>query len=1040
MSLLTKSLARLSLEKKMVAGFGLALAMLAIVVALQHRIIHALIGNNRQEWVILLGAALALAFGLFAIWVIHRDIEQRQRAEAALAQARRDWEEIFQAVGQSAMILDPDQNILAVNRATLEMTGKPELELVGRKCHEVFHGTDKPVPNCPFQSMSHSGSTETREIVAQVHDRVCLVSCTPILDVEHRLVAAIHLATDITERTRAEVALRQASAYNRSLIEASLDPLVTIDPNGKITDANSAMELATGYSREELMGTGFKTYFKDPERAWMGFQQAYRDGWAQDSELEIRHYDGRTTPVLYNASVYRDDAGKVIGVFAAARDISERRKADKELRRLNRALKALSDCNEALAHATDESALLNEVCRILIRDNTYLLAWVGYAEQDEAKTVRPVAHAGFEAGYLETLKITWADTARGRGPTGTAIRTGQPSIMRNISADPAFAPWREEATRRGYASSAGLPLLAGGKALGALMVYAPASDAFDAEEVHLLVDLAADLAFGIQDLRLRSERQRAEHELRASETRYRRLFESSKDGILILDAETGEIIDVNEFMLKLLGYSSQELLGKQLWEIGLLGDRGNSKDSFRTLQEKEYIRYENLPLETKEGKRTEVEFVSNVYWSGERKVIQCNVRDVSERRQLEEQLRQSQKMEAIGLLAGGVAHDFNNLLTVISGYSELMLGRMKPEDGYYRAVTEIRRASERATVLTRQLLAFSRRQILSPQILDLNTVVSGMLTILRRLIGEEVDLVVVPGKDLGRVRADLGQIEQIVLNLGVNARDAMPGGGKLTIETANLELDEAYAREHEEAKPGPYVMLSVTDTGVGMDAETQKRIFDPFFTTKEKGKGTGLGLSTVYGIVRQSGGSISVSSEPDHGTTFKICLPRADESAKLADSEGRGDAPDRVRRPTDRGGLPATQQVGEPIQTGGSETILLVEDEPSVRTLVHQTLESKGYRVLVAKNGPDAIAVAEQQKEPIHLLITDVAMPEMSGRPLAEHMLLARPQMKVLFMTGYTDDEVIRHGHVGAGSAVIQKPFTGEALSQKVREMLRLES
>ncbi len=414
MSLLAKSLARLSLEKKIVAGFGLALAMLAIVVALQHRIIHALIGNNRQEWMILLGAALALAFGLVAIWVIHRDIEQRQRAEAALAQARRDWEEIFQAVGQSAMILDPDQNILAVNRATLEMTGKPELELVGRKCCEIFHGTAKPVPNCPFQSMSHSGSTETREIEAQMQDRVCLVSCTPILDVEHRLVAAIHLATDITERTRAEAALRQASAYNRSLIEASLDPLVTIDPNGKITDANSAMELATGYSREELMGTGFKTYFTDPERAWMGFQQAYRDGWAQDSELEIRHYDGHTTPVLYNASVYRDDAGKVIGVFAAARDISERRKADKELRRLNRALKALSDCNEALAHATDESALLNEVCRILIRDNTYLLAWVGYAEQDEAKTVRPVAHAGFEAGYVDTLKITWADTARGR--------------------------------------------------------------------------------------------------------------------------------------------------------------------------------------------------------------------------------------------------------------------------------------------------------------------------------------------------------------------------------------------------------------------------------------------------------------------------------------------------------------------------------------------------------------------------------------------------------------------------------------------------
>jgi PAS domain S-box-containing protein len=309
--------------------------------------------------------------------------------------------------------------------------------------------------------------------------------------------------------------VRRASAYNRSLLEASLDPLVTINPQGRITDVNNATEKVTGYSRNELMGTDFSNYFTKPERARAGYQQVFREGWVQDYELEVRHRDGHTTPVVYNASVYKDESGRAMGVFAAARDISERKKAEEELLQVNRALKALTECNEAMVRASKESDLLERVCRVLVEVGGFRLVWVGYAEQDEAKSVRPVAHAGFEEGYLATLNITWADEERGRGPTGTAIRTGQPCVARSYLEDPKVVPWRAEATRRGYASSIALPLIADGRTLGALTLYSQAVDAFHGKEVSLLEDLATDLAFGIHALRAGTERKRAEEEIRS---------------------------------------------------------------------------------------------------------------------------------------------------------------------------------------------------------------------------------------------------------------------------------------------------------------------------------------------------------------------------------------------------------------------------------------------------------------------------------------------------------------------------------------------
>jgi signal transduction histidine kinase len=390
------------------------------------------------------------------------------------------------------------------------------------------------------------------------------------------------------------------------------------------------------------------------------------------------------------------------------------------------------------------------------------------------------------------------------------------------------------------------------------------------------------------------------------------------------------------------------------------------------------------------------------------------LRAEEEKAALQEQLRQSQKMEAIGRLAGGVAHDFNNLLTIIKGNSELSLMDLEKNDPLRGNLEGVLRASGRASGLIRQLLAFSRRQVMEMKVLDLNTVLEDLDKMLRRIIGEDIELVILPSKDLQRIKADAGQIEQVILNLAVNSRDAMLSGGSLTIETANAELDEEYARRHVAVIPGRYVMLSVSDSGVGMTPEVRDKVFEPFFTTKESGKGTGLGLSTVYGIVKQSGGNIWVYSEPGKGTTFKIYLPRVDEPL--------GEV---VREKAAEGGLPR-----------GSETILIVEDDEDVRELTVRVLKMQGYRVLETSNGSNALHVSEQEAGPIHLMVTDVVMPGMNGPELAKRLNPLRPEMKVIYISGYTDNAIVHHGVLEKGVNYIQKPFTVEGLVRKVRKIL----
>jgi len=525
------------------------------------------------------------------------------------------------------------------------------------------------------------------------------------------------------------------------------------------------------------------------------------------------------------------------------------------------------------------------------------------------------------------------------------------------------------------------------------------------------------------DLKVRSKRPgdseirhaAAEQALRDSEIRYRRLFETAQDGILILDAKAGSITDVNPFLVKLLDYTREEFIGKELWDIGLFKDIEASKAAFRELQEKQYVRYENLPLKTRDGRSINVEFVSNVYGVNGKKVIQCNVRDITQRKlaeRSEQQLRQAQKMEAVGELAGGIAHDFNNLLGVILGYCEILEEQSDLAAPSRKMIVEIHNAGIWAKDLTRNLLAFSRRQLLQPVFLDLNATVDHIGTMLNRLIGDDIELVCVLSRDLGTVKADPSQVQQVLMNLALNARDAMPRGGKVTISTANMEIDETYAGQQAFSKPGSYVTLIVSDTGIGMDKATQSRMFEPFFSTKEAGKGTGLGLSTVYGIVKQSGGWISAYSEPGHGTTFKIYFPRCEEAPAI---------------------IP--QEKVAPLR-GGSETILLVDDAAPLRKLTRRLLEDCGYTVFDAGDAVEAIGMAGQHLGPLPLMITDVVMPGLSGPDLAKKLGPSRPETRVLYTSGYIDDAIIGPLVTGSHSAFLEKPFSRDALVRKVRELL----
>jgi PAS domain S-box-containing protein len=657
-----------------------------------------------------------------------------------------------------------------------------------------------------------------------------------------------------------------------------------------------------------------------------------------------------------------------------------------------------------------------------------------------------LANAGAQAGWLVSVRdkrLLLAAQARaderditvdspGDGPLPldlplsilNFVRRSRERVLIDDASQPGpFASDRELAAR-GAISVLCLPILHQSELIAVLYLENRlVTSAFSADRVAMLELLAAQAAISLQNARLYSEarrenaeRRQAEAALRESQALLQGIVDHAPASIYVKDLEARYLL-VNRQLAETLGLAPAAILGKtdrelfspQVADVSVTLDE---RVAAGTMVEAE----EQGP----DGARTYLAVKAPLMDGAGRIYATCGIStDITERkradaalRRTEEQLRQAQKMEAIGNLAGGVAHDFNNLLTVILSYGSLLVEDMDPGDARRADIEEILRAAHSAAELTHQLLAFGRKQILQPRVVSLNDGVASMEKMLRRLIGEDIELTLLLSPDLDRVLVDPGQVEQIVLNLAVNSRDAMPTGGKLTVETTNVELDGKYASDHLGVSAGPHVMLAVSDTGFGMAAETQARMFEPFFTTKEKGKGTGLGLATVFGIVRQSGGHLWVYSELGVGTTFKVYFPRVQGVATA----------------------PAPPRTAE--AKGGSETILLVEDDERVRIVACTILRRLGYRVLDAHSGGDALLLCEQHPGDIHLLLTDVVMPRMSGRQLAERLLPLRPHMRVLYMSGYTDNSIVHHGVLDPGIAFLEKPVTPDKLARKVREVL----
>ena len=613
----------------------------------------------------------------------------------------------------------------------------------------------------------------------------------------------------------------------------------------------------------------------------------------------------------------------------------------------------------------------------------------------------------------------------GMGISRRAVTERRPVRTRNVLTEPGVIlpeKVRQRVLAAGEIAFMAVPLQVKGQIIGALTLADHEGRDFTDGEAALLQAFADQAASAISNAQLyeretaaRARAEGSEAALRESEERFRSVVENASDLITVMTPE-GVIEYESPSLERLLGWRPEELIGKSIMDYLHPDDGARLTDAIaKRLAEPATV---NPPVEfrvrARDGSWRVLAATSRVSRSETGAVtLVATSRDVTERRALEEQLRQAQRLESIGRLAGGVAHDFNNLLTVIGGRAQLLLSRLRPGDPTRRDVELIQKTGARAAQLTQQLLAFSRRQVLQPKILDLNEVVTGLESMLRRLIGEHIELVTGLARGLGTVRADPGQLEQVIMSLVLNARDAMPTGGRLTIQTATAVLGAQDPVGFEAVEPGPYALLMVSDTGVGMDEETRAHIFEPFFTTKDVGKGTGLGLATVHGIVRQSGGHITVESEPGRGTTFAIYLPEVH-------------------------GAPVPQEPSQALEDAprGVETILLVEDEAEVRDLAHDILELGGYRVLEAATPEEAERICRDEQSPIHLLLTDVVMPHMGGRVLAERLTAARPAMRVLYMSGYTDDTIVHHGVLGQGSAFLPKPFTPNDLSRKVRAVL----
>lgn len=771
------------------------------------------------------------------------------------------------------------------------------------------------------------------------------------------------------------------------------DGLSIAGSDHRVMWANAKFSSLFGYDASEVVGQELESLVVPEERMaesrWVS--EALEKGERITLETKRRRKDGTLVDVAVScAPLFLD--GKVNGFYAGYHDISDRRRVEA----LSSALYRVAEKSSSAHDLQQFFAAVHGIVGELMHARNFYIALYD--------TVTDMVTFPY---FVDEQDSAPPSKKLGRGLTDYLIRTGEPLL-----ATPEVLQAMEDrgdVSRNGSRSLdwMGVPLKVNNHTFGGLVVQTYSKNIrYGVRDKEILTFVARQLASAV-------EIKRNEQALRRSEARYRSLVQSSVYGIYRSSLE-GRFLDVNPALIAMLGYSSPE-------EVLLLDPE---KDVFDQPQEHSRLvdefrrtgRLDGVEVKWKrcDGRVITVRISGRAVSSADEPadVLEAIAEDVTDRRALEDQFRQAQKMEAVGRLAGGVAHDFNNLLMVISGYAEVILSQMDEKNPLYEKGHAIQLAADRATTLTRQLLAFSRKQLLELKVVDVNAIVQDMERLLRPLIGENIELVTKLAPLATHTRADAGQLEQVIMNLVVNAKDAMSTGGRLTIQTDHIVVDEHHHGGPQFIRPGSYVMLSVSDTGMGMDRETQSRIFEPFFTTKEKGKGTGLGLSTVYGIVKQTGGYVMVQSEIARGTTFHIYLPLS-EHAVEAHAVATPDA-----------------------ALGGSETILLVEDEESVRQLVRDTLAAKGYHVIEADNGEAGLAAAAAHKGKIDLVITDVVMPGLGGREMVKQLAATRSGTKVLYLSGYTEDAIVSGGSAEKGTAFLQKPFTLQILSRKVREVL----
>jgi len=946
------------------------------------------------------------------ILALCRDITERRQAEQTLRESEERLKLVIEGSQQGFWDWNLETDEVKRNERWAEMLGYtlPEIDSSVRQWLDLVHPDDQAAAWKSLQDHL-AGRTPVHEIEYRmltknqqykwVLDRGRIVE----RDAQGRPRRMSGTHTDITGRKQVEEASREAHQKLQALVQASPLSIFVLDPEGKVLLWNPASEMTFGWTEDEVVGRVLPIV---PEDKQDEFRENLRRELAGESlrGVELRRLKKDGTPIdisVYTSTLY-DAQGEVTGVLILDADITERKRAEELLKLNELRLETLLKLNQMT------EAPLSEIAHFAMEEATLLtgseIGYIAFMNEDESVlTMHAWSKTAMAECRINDKPLLYP--VETTGLWGEAVRQRRPIITNDYGA---ANPWK-----KGYPEGhvtilrhMNVPIFDGEKIVIVAGVGNKASD-YDESDVRQLTLLMEGMWRIVQ-------RTQAEEALQESEEKYRLLV--GQVPAVVYKGYTNWSLDCFDRKIEAItGYAKEDFDSRRITWLDLIfpEDIEPARTVFKEALEGDGFYVTEHRIRKKTGEVRWIQARNRIIYDAAERVdyISGVFFDITERKLLEDQLINAQRMEAVGILAGGMAHDFNNLLTAIMGYSEIMMMELRQEDPFHLYADEITKAAQRGASLTNQLLAFSRKQILQPQVINLNEVVIDMDKMLQRLIGEDIELITFIDQDLGFVKADPAQIGQIIMNLAVNARDAMPDGGNLTIETANVSLGQDYARSHVDVTPGPYVMLAVSDNGAGMDAETMAHIFEPFFTTKESGKGTGLGLATVYGIVKQSGGNIWVYSEPGQGTTFKVYLPRVEESLEIA-------------RPK---AAPVTSLQGD-------ETILLVEDDAGLRDLVSTALRKYGFKVLEATHGGEALLICEKEKSPIHLMLTDVVMPQISGSALAERLRLIHPEMKVLFMSGYTENSIVHHGVLNSQVNFIQKPFRVLSLVRKVREVL----